>query len=245
MRRCPDYSHLAIPMAIGLCVALQACATEPVVQTPTMMRILTKEISPNGTVAPEAGRLITDARMLDPVVRVTSRLIAATKRATYGSRARALCWVIALYDDRSVARSFVRPDGAIVVSSGAFRLAQSEAGLAALLSHELVHALVHDETPVPADCVSAIGQQPALAPHEEELQTDETALYLMADAGYDPRELLGLWERIKREYDSDLDEVLKHFTYDRRIEQIRQWLPSALMRYERSNRAPQKGLPLK
>lgn len=241
MGRCPHHWHLTI----ALCVILQACAADPVVQTPTIMRILTKETSANGTVASDAGRLITDARMLDPVVRVSSRLIAATRRSPFGSRARALCWVIAVYNDRSVSRSFVQPDGAIVVSSGSFRLAQTEAGLAALLSHELVHALVHDEIPVPPGCTSTIGQQPPLVPHDEELQTDETALYLMADAGYDPRELLALWERIKREYDSDLDEVLKHFTYDRRIEQIGQWLPNALKRYERSNRAPQKGLPLK
>lgn len=238
-------AHLAIALTVVLGVLLQACTTDPVVHPPTMIRVFTKETSPDGTAASDAARLITDARMLDPVVRVSFRLIAATRRSPYESRARALCWVIAVYNDRSVSRSFVRPDGTIVVSSGSFHLVQTEAGLAALLSHEFAHALVHDELPVPQTCVNTIGPQPALAPHDEELQTDETGLNLMADAGYDPRELLVLWERIMQEHDSDLDEVLKHFTYDRRIAQIGQWLPNALKRYERSNRAPQKRLPLK
>jgi hypothetical protein len=66
----------------------------------------------------------------------------------------------------------------------------------------------------------------------------------MADAGYDPRELLGLWERMRRVQDIGNDEVLLHLTYDRRMEQIAQRLPQALLRYERANRAPQKALPI-
>jgi hypothetical protein len=37
--------------------------------------------------------------------------------------------------------------------------------------------------------------------------------------------------------------VLVHLTYDRRMEQISQWLGDALMRYERAHRAPEKALP--
>jgi metalloendopeptidase OMA1, mitochondrial len=238
-RRC----HYGL-LVLAVCVAAQACARDPVVQTPTMIRILTKESSVSQTGLSDLAPLVSDARILEPAVRVASRLIAAARRSDYGSRARALCWVIAVYNTPTLSRSFVRPDGGIVISTGTFRLAETESGLAAVLSHELIHALAHDEIPVSPVCVSTTGQPPALFTREQESRTDVMGLKLMADAGYDPRELLGLWERMKREQDGARDEVLLHFTYDRRMEQIAQSLPQALRRYEHANRAPQKVLPM-
>jgi hypothetical protein len=218
----------------------------------------------------------TRAALLEPVVRVSSRLITAARRSEYGSRTRDVCWVIAVYEDDAASRLIVRSDGRITVSSGVFPLAQSEAGLAALLSHELVHALLHDPAsdslshppsggghfpPArPTDCLcnrspgrafpqsclsTAHGQLPALSTYPEELQADEMGLKLMAEAGYDPRELLRLWERMKQRNNDAADKVLVHLTYDRRMEQISQWLQDALTRYERAHRAPQNALPSK
>jgi hypothetical protein len=100
-----------------------------VAQSPAVIKVLSTE---------------THASLLEPALRVSSRLIAAAQRSELGSHARALCWVIAVHEDDKVSRPLVRSDGAITVSSGTFPLAQSEAGLAALLSHELVHALLQD-----------------------------------------------------------------------------------------------------
>jgi predicted Zn-dependent protease len=132
----------------------------------------------------------------------------------------------------------------VVVSSGSFPLAQTEAGLAALLSHELVHALVHGAASISPPCSGHTTEPPpALFTYEEELRADELGLTLMADAGYDPGELLHLWERMKQRTDGDA--VLVHLTYDRRMDRMTQWWKDALTRYERANRAPQKALPLK
>ena len=228
--------------ALALCLMLQACEREHIVQTPTMINVMTQEMSAGKAAASGSGTLTRDRGILGPVVRVASRLIAAARRSDYGARARAVCWVIAVYDDGAMLRSFVQPDGAIVLSTGTFRLAETEAGLAAVLSHELVHALAHEYTPAPPVCVSTAGQFPPLYTTEQELQTDEAGLTLMADAGYDPRELLALWERMKRLHEAE-DKVLVHFTYERRMERIAQGLPHALQRYEHANRAPQKMLP--
>ena len=240
MRRRGHYGLLVL----AVCVAVQACARDHVVQTPTMIRIMTMERTASETGHSDAAPLVSDARILEPAVRVASRLIAAARKSDYGARARALCWVIAVYKTPALPRSFVRPDGGIVISTGTFRLAETESGLAAVLSHELIQALAHDATPASPVCGSTTGQPPALFTSEEESKTDELGLALMADAGYDPRELLGLWERMKRSHDGARDEVLLHFTYDRRMEQIARSLPQALTRYEHANRAPQKVLPL-
>ena len=237
-RRC----HYGV-LVLAACVAAQACVRDPVVQTPTMIRILTKDSAASEMGQSDLAPLVSDARILEPALRVASRLIAAAGRSDYGSRARALCWVIAVYNTPTLSRSFARPDGGIVISTGTFRLAETESGLAAILSHELIHALADDEIPVSPVCVSTTGQPPALLTREEESKTDAMGLKLMADAGYDPRELLGLWERMKREQGGRRDEVLLHFNYDRRMEQIAHSLPQALRRYEHANRAPQKELP--
>ena len=129
-RRC----HYGL-LVLAVCVAAQACARDPVVQTPTMIRILTKESAASETGLSDSAPLVSDVRILEPTVRVASRLIAAARRSDYGSRARALCWVIAVRNTPTLPRSFVRSDGGIVVSTGTFRLAETESGLAAILSH--------------------------------------------------------------------------------------------------------------
>jgi len=229
-------------LVLTLCLGAQACAREHIVQTPTSVKILTKQESAGRDVS---APFVTDARILEPVLRVASRVIAAARRSDYGARARALCWVIAVHKNAANVRPVIRPDGSMVLSLGTFRLAETEAGLAAVLTHELVHALAHAGPSVSPVCVRTINQEAAaLFTLEEEQRADQTGLMLMADAGYDPRELLGLWERMKRQQNDTTDEVLVHVTYERRMEHIAQKLPHALMHYEHANRAPQKALPL-
>ena len=79
-RRC----HYGL-LVLAVCVAAQACARDPVVQTPTMIRILTKESSVSKTGLSDIAPLVSDARILEPAVRVASRLIAAARRSDYGS----------------------------------------------------------------------------------------------------------------------------------------------------------------
>ena len=232
--------------AVALLIA--ACAKESVIRTPATITVLTTERSTTSAAeAPprgKAGRLSSDPRYLDPVFRVSSRLIAAVRQSEYHTRADDRCWAIAVQDDPARPRVFVRPDGGIVVSAGVFRLVDTEARLAAVLSHAFVHALIDPAASFPTPCVSAaqLGEQEQpLFTYQEEVQADEIGLKLMAEAGYDPRELLRLWERMRLEEQAG-DEILKHFTYDRRIEHMTQRLPDALARYERANRAPQKAL---
>lgn len=243
-------SHSLRLLLLALCVTLQACAKDALTQPPLTIKVLTDKAVATGSVTggaqPEGGRLSNDVTLLEPVIRVSSRLVAAARRSEFGSRARDLCWGIAVFEDTTPSQTFVRPDGTIVVSSASFHLAQTEAGLAALLSHEFIHALAHDAPPVPSPCQSTTGAQPPpLFTHQEELQADEKGMRLLAEAGYDPRELPWLWERMKRESDDLGDPVLRHLTYDHRVEQIARRLQDGLTRYSRAKRAPQKTLPSK
>jgi predicted Zn-dependent protease len=236
------------PWLFALWIMLPGCQKESVIHAPATIRVLTDEMVPSGSTRPPAesrpGRLRSDAALLESVIRVSSRLIAAARGMEYGSQADTRCWTIAVYDNTAPSRTFVTPDGVIIVSSGSFSLAQTEAGLAALLSHELIHALVHGTASVSPPC-SGDTTEPsrALFTYEEELQADELGLKLMAEAGYDPRDWLRLWERMKQQTDGINDDVLVHLTYDRRMDRMTQAWKDAMLRYQRANRAPQKMLP--
>jgi hypothetical protein len=122
--------------------------------------------------------------------------------------------------------AFVVPNGKIVVFTGILPVAKSEAGLAAIIGHEVAHVLAkHGAERVSqvlltqtaltaADAVLAArnsrnrasisaalslgAQYGVLLPfsREHESEADRIGLLYMAKAGYDPVEAVGVWERM-------------------------------------------------
>lgn len=177
----------------------------------------------------------------DVVARIAIRIIQAAQHSEYGGRAASLNWELSIHEDDAIASVYARPGGRIVLYSGIYRIAETEAGLAAILSHEVAHTLAHqDKLATPqTEANTAV-----LFSREEEIEADRIGLNLMAKAGYDPREMLQVWNRLKSSDENfSRAPVLSHVLYDRRMERIVEWLPEALVLYERSRRAPQRALP--
>jgi predicted Zn-dependent protease len=66
----------------------------------------------------------------------------------------------------------------------------------------------------------------------QESEADHIGLILMAKAGYDPREAIGFWERMaKAEGTKPLAFLSTHPTDEKRIAQIKQWMPEVLKYY--------------
>lgn len=181
--------------------------------------------------------------MIDPVLRVSSRLITAARRAEYATARPVFEWEIEACEEETVLQPFVDPEGSIIVCSGAFRIAETEAGLAALLSHELAHALRHCTSAAPELCRRSDTRDATPFTIGQEIEADGIGMNLMADAGYDPSELLLIWERMKKSHRERGDAVLVHVTYDRRMDHIKGKLPDALRVYAGTHRAPQRSLP--
>lgn len=84
---------------------------------------------------------------------------------------------------------------------------------------------------------------------DHESEADRMGLLYMARAGYDPRESLAFWERMSQAGGQQPPEFAStHPSHGTRIEQLRQYLPTALAQYENSsvkyegsgaNRSPQ------
>jgi predicted Zn-dependent protease len=141
-------------------------------------------------------------------------------------------WEANVIDDRKV-NAFCLPGGKIAVYTGILPVAQNDAQLATVLSHEVAHALAHHSNERIA--LQESGRVGVLAEKAfsrgQEAEADHIGLFLMTFAGYDPEEAIRFWVRMSRasqgagrvpgflsDHPSDAD----------RIRNMQQWVPRAI-----------------
>ena len=159
------------------------------------------------------------ARTIDMVNRVSDRIIDAA-----GLRRQYKWQVVVIKSD--VKNAFVMPNGKIVVYRGIVPIARNEAGLAAIIGHEVAHVVAHHaaermsqqlvaqttlsvvDAAVAANspqyrsmAAAAMGlgaQYGVLLPYsrQHESEADRIGQIYMAKAGYDPAEAIAVWERM-------------------------------------------------
>jgi predicted Zn-dependent protease len=70
---------------------------------------------------------------------------------------------------------------------------------------------------------------------EHETEADRMGLIYMARAGYDPREAVSFWQRMSASNERQPPEFAStHPSHERRIEDLREFLPTALREYEKA-----------
>jgi Zn-dependent protease with chaperone function len=182
-------------------------------------RLHQKLISENrilrGSESPEA------ARTLETIRRVANRVIDAS-----GHRNR-VNWEIIVVKAKE-ANAMVLPNGKILVFTGLLPVAANDAGLAAIIGHEIAHVVAaHAAERIGQVMLADVGlkvidkilenrnskHRPAvnsalgfgvqyglLLPfsREHELEADRMGMLFMAKAGYDPSEAARVWERMQR-----------------------------------------------
>ena len=82
-----------------------------------------------------------DPGEIEPVKRVAARIVEAAKRSKYAETAQQFQWEVTVIKDDKTANAFALPGGKMAVYTGIFPMAKTEAGLAAVMGHEVVHAL--------------------------------------------------------------------------------------------------------
>lgn len=219
----------------------------------------------------------TDPREIEPVKRVAARVIEAAKRSKYSEAANQFDWEVTVIKDDKTMNAFALPGGKIAVYTGIFPVAKTEAGLAAVMGHEVVHALARHggermsqntlaqttlqvvgvalgmsgTNPVLTQgAMAALGvgtQVGVLLPfsRKHESEADYIGVLLAADAGYDPREAIALWQRMEQaSAGKGPSEFLStHPSHETRIQQLEEWMAEAVPIYESKPPAPNSELP--
>lgn len=222
-------------------------------------------------------RLSQDPREIEPVKRVAARIVEAAKRSKYSEMAKQFQWEVTVIKDDKTANAFALPGGKMAVYTGIFPVAKTEAGLAAVMGHEVVHALArHGAERMSQGQVANVGLQvvgaaigmsggnpmlgqatmaalgvgaqvgvllPFSRKHESE--ADYVGILLAADAGYDPRESVALWERMAQlsTGGGPAEFLSTHPSHDTRIDQLKEWMPEALAIYQKRAKMPTTPLP--
>lgn len=165
-------------------------------------------------------RTVDSGPQRDMVIRVAKRLIPMLDE-----RSRQFEWGVSLVQN-DVPNAFCLPGGKIVVFTGILPITQNEAGLAAVMGHEIAHATARHgaqrifQNELLQTAMSGVqgslaemdpGQQRAILgvlgagvqyglvlPYgrDHENEADKMGLMYMARAGYDPEDALRFWQRM-------------------------------------------------
>lgn len=245
-------------------IIVVACSTNPFTGKQTLALV------PNSQILPMAFQQYTEFLSENKVVKGTAdanmvknvgqkiasaaeRYLTANGYAGYLADYR---WEYNLVDSKDV-NAWCMPGGKIVVYTGILPITKNEAGLAAVMGHEVAHALAnHGQQRMSADQLQQLGavgvgvatansknanifntayglgsslgvMLPFSRSHETE--ADHIGLILMAMAGYDPAVSAELWQRMQaQENGSAPPEFLStHPSSATRIQNIQAWVPAA------------------
>jgi predicted Zn-dependent protease len=208
-----------------------------------------------------------DPREIEPVKRVAARIIEAAKKSKYADTANKFEWEVTVIKDDKTMNAFALPGGKIAVYTGIFPVAKNEAGLAAILGHEVTHALARHggermsqgllaqggvlvgslvgasfgiDPGITQLAGGGLAQYGVILPYSRahESEADHIGLLLAADAGYDPHEAVRVWQRMEQVSKGQPPEFLStHPGHETRIKQLEAWMPEALAHYH-----PQPGM---
>lgn len=256
-----------------VCIAIVGCATNPYTGRHQLALVPASQEREMGLQAysqvlndPKI-QISHDPREVEPVQRVAARVIEAAKASKYAETAKQFDWQVTVIKDDKNQNAFALPGGKIAVYTGIFPVAQNEAGLAAILGHEVTHALArHGAERMSQGLVAqgavvaatlgaasqginpqiaqlaggALAQYGVILPYsrKHESEADYIGLLLAADAGYDPHEALHVWERMEQMSQGQPPQFMStHPSHGTRIAQIEQWMPEAMSHYH-----PQPGV---
>ncbi|MGJ8593649.1 MAG: M48 family metallopeptidase [Aquaticitalea sp.] len=218
-------------VALGAVLLFLACKTNPFTGKQTLALVPNSQIFP--TAFAQYDQFLTENKVVkgtadaNMVKNVGQKIAVAAERWLdangYQGYLTDYKWEYNLVDDATV-NAWCMPGGKIVFYTGILPIADGEAGIAAIMGHEVAHALAnHGQQRMSAGTLQQVGaiagnvaikdeqtlnifnqaygvgtQVGVMLPfsRSHETEADEIGLYLMAIAGYDPIEGADLWRRM-------------------------------------------------
>ncbi|MGB0981457.1 MAG: M48 family metallopeptidase [Winogradskyella sp.] len=250
----------------GIFALLFACATNPFTGKKTMAfpgtsnsQLFPAAFAQYNQVLSES-KVVTGTKDAEMITRVGQRIATAAERwlTANGNPGylKDYKWEYKLIQSEQV-NAWCMPGGKIAFYTGILPIAQNETGVAAIMGHEVAHALAnHGQQRMSAGMVqqgiSLVGNV-ALANDENlglynqafgivsnvggmlpfsrshETEADKIGLYLMAIAGYNPDEASELWKRMKANSGGQAppEFLSTHPSNDSRIKSLKNLAPTA------------------
>lgn len=220
----PSFKALVLVLLLAVSGSIiTSCATAPV--TGRSQLILTSPSEENEMGATAFREVLSTSTLSknqsynESVTRVGNRIAQVADTPAYD-------WDFKVIDDDEQINAFALPGGKVGIYTGILPVAQTEAGLATVMAHEVAHvAARHGGERVSSGVLAqlgAVGISAALGGGDpyvreavmqayglganvgvllpfsrgQESEADRIGLIYMAQAGYDPREAIAFWERM-------------------------------------------------
>jgi metalloendopeptidase OMA1, mitochondrial len=253
----------------GTTLLLCGCATTPITGRSQLMLVSVEQETALGVQAYrevlQKEPVTQNPRYTTPVQRITKRLEEAANRPD-------LRWEVSVIEEDETVNAFALPGGKIGVYTGIFPIAQTEAGLAIIMGHELGHVIARhgaermsqqlgaqllgsalavgfQASPYANTIMAAYGlgaQVGVLLPYSrlQESEADRIGLILAAKAGYDPQAAVGVWQRMAKLSGRRPPPFLStHPAPESRIEDIQKFLPQAAAQFRSQGDEGETALP--
>jgi predicted Zn-dependent protease len=245
--------HCHLLVALLIAAALAACAQAPV--TGRNQLILLPE-SQDADMGLQAYQQIKQEEPVSRDAGLNERVQTVGRRIAKVSGQPDWDWQFTLFDNPEP-NAFALPGGKVGVNTGLFKVAKNDDQLAAVMGHEIGHAIARHGaermsqgilaqlggvavgaatgSPAYVDAYSQLATLGVILPYSrtQESEADEIGLMLMAEAGYDPREAIKLWQNFEALGGQRPPEFLStHPSEGTRIERLKELMPEALERYE-------------
>ncbi len=251
------YSTLVLTLLI-------ACATNPFTGKKTIAFVPNTQLFPTSFAQYNQflgeNKVITGTKDAEMIKRVGQRIAVAAERYLDANGNQGYLknykWEYNLVNDETV-NAWCMPGGKIVFYTGILPIAQNETGVAAIMGHEVAHALAnHGQQRMSAGMVQQLGavagnvviqdeqkrglfnqaygigsQVGVMLPfsRSHETEADNIGILLMAIAGYNPDEAAQLWQRMKANSGGQAppEFMSTHPSNDTRIANLTKWAPGA------------------
>ena len=258
--------------ACSCALMIASCSTAPITER-KQLRLIPESTLNNQAAqiyekVKQKTKLSDDKKKLDEIEEIGSRIEEAVSAyfasinkndPTYNFQ-----WEYILVDNDKIKNAWCMPGGKIAVYTGILPITKNKHGLAAVLGHEIAHAvakhsierasraLVLNIGTVAVDIFSggAISRTSRATGvdvagmlrtfgidnpfgRKQETEADYLGLIFSSLAGYDIRESVKVWERMREAYKGQEppEWMSTHPSSERRIETLKNWIPEIIIKY--------------
>ena len=258
--------------ACSCALMIASCSTAPITER-KQLRLIPESTLNNQAAqiyekVKQKTKLSDDKKKLDEIEEIGSRIEEAVSAyfasinkndPTYNFQ-----WEYILVDNDKIKNAWCMPGGKIAVYTGILPITKNKHGLAAVLGHEIAHAvakhsierasraLVLNIGTLAADIFSggAISRTSRATGvdvagmlrtfgidnpfgRKQETEADYLGLIFSSLAGYDIRESVKVWERMRESYKGQEppEWMSTHPSSERRIETLKNWIPEIIIKY--------------